>query len=107
MSEPDCTDVCEVVIAKLQSLGFKISDESDHSDILEALDKVKFAKNGGRNWECYLLSEDDIKEVAERKGISLEGIDFEDVIHYIKKGIEWALDNRDEIIADAIRQAGR
>ncbi|MDP2755500.1 MAG: hypothetical protein Q8P40_14075, partial [Nitrospirota bacterium] len=60
-----------------------------------------------RTWDCYTLSEDDIKEVAERKGMNLEGIDLEDVISSIKKGIEWALDNRDEIIEEGIRQAGK
>lgn len=39
MSEPDCTDVCEAVDSRLRRMGFKISDESDHTDILEALDK--------------------------------------------------------------------
>jgi hypothetical protein len=58
-----------------------------------------------RTWDCYTLGEDDIKEVAEQKGLLLEGIDLEDVISSIKKGISWALTNRDEIIADAIRQA--
>lgn len=57
-----------------------------------------------RTWDCYTLGEIDIQEVAAQKGIDLEGIDLEDVIHYIKKGIEYALDNRDEIIQDAIRQ---
>lgn len=58
-----------------------------------------------KTYECYTLSVDDIKEVAERKGLELELRDIDDVVHYIKKGIEWALDNRDEIIEGAIRQA--
>ena len=57
-----------------------------------------------KQWECYTLILGDVEAVAEHKGIDLEGIDLEDVFHYIKKGIEWALDNRDEIIEDAIRQ---
>lgn len=57
-----------------------------------------------KQWECYTLILGDVEAVAERKGLDLEGIDLEDVFHYIKKGIEWALDNRDEIIEDAIRQ---
>jgi hypothetical protein len=44
MSEPDCTDVCERVDSTLRKMGFKISEESDHTDILEALDKVEFIK---------------------------------------------------------------
>ncbi len=57
-----------------------------------------------RTWNCYTLSELDIQEVAEQKGLSLEGIDLEDVISSIKKGIGWALDNRDEIIEVGIQQ---
>lgn len=55
-----------------------------------------------KTWDCYTLSKDDIQEVAEAKGIDLEGVDIEDVIHYIKKGIGYALTNRDEIIESAI-----
>ncbi len=62
-------------------------------------------KEQGDTWHCYTLCMDDIKAVADRKGLSLEEIDLEDIIHYIKKGIECALDNRDEIIEMAIRQA--
>lgn len=68
---------------------------------------LKLLAKSEKTWDCYTLSELDIQEVAEGKGIVLEGIDLEDVIHYIKKGIEWALDNRDEIIEEAIRQAGK
>lgn len=57
-----------------------------------------------RTWGCYTLSEEDIKEVADRKGIDLNGIDLDDTIYYIKKGISAALDNRDDIIEEAIRQ---
>lgn len=60
-----------------------------------------------RTWDCYTLSELDIQEVAEQKGLSLEGIDLEDVISSIKKGIGAALTNRDEIIEEGIRQARR
>jgi hypothetical protein len=58
-----------------------------------------------KTYECYTLSIDDIKEVAERKGLDLELRDLDDVIDYVKKGIEGALDNIDEIIEQAIRQA--
>lgn len=60
-----------------------------------------------RTWGCCTLSEDDIKAVAERREMSLEGIDLDEVIHYVRKGIEAALDNRDEIIREAIGQARR
>lgn len=59
-----------------------------------------------KTYECYTLCEADIMHVANRKGISLDNIDLDDVVHYIKKGISWALDDvRDEIIEDAIKQA--
>ncbi len=45
MSEPDCTDVCETIMSALHSLGFKISDDSDHTDVLEALYQCKLVKN--------------------------------------------------------------
>lgn len=81
-------------------------------EILPAVDKMVgmlrvLNPDMERTWDCYTLSEGDIKNVAELKGISLEGIDLDGVIHYIKKGIEWALTNRDEIIEDAIKQASR
>lgn len=65
---------------------------------LKVLDKSK------KQWECYTLELGDIEAVAEHKGLDLEGIDLEDVFHYIRKAIPWALDNRDEIIQDAIRK---
>ncbi len=58
-----------------------------------------------KQWECYTLLLGDVEAVAERKGIDLEGIDMDDVMHYVKKGISWALDNRDEIIELAIHQS--
>ncbi|MFH0903923.1 MAG: hypothetical protein V1854_01875 [Methanobacteriota archaeon] len=58
-----------------------------------------------RTWDCYTLCEDDIKEVAKQKGLSLEDKDLDEVIRYVKKGISWGLDDiRDEIIENSIRQ---
>lgn len=45
MSEPDYSDVYEVVMMKLGGMGFKISDDPGHTDIMEVLDKVRFVKN--------------------------------------------------------------
>lgn len=40
-----CSDVCEIVHQKLIELGFKINDsDEDHTDIIEALEKVRFVK---------------------------------------------------------------
>jgi len=45
MSGPSCTDVCEIIIDGLKSLGFKIGDDEDHTDIMEALEKCHLVKN--------------------------------------------------------------
>lgn len=66
---------------------------------------LKLLAKSEKTYECYTLCREDIEAVAERKGLELELRDIDDVVHYIKKGIEWALDNRDEIIEGAIRQA--
>jgi len=44
MSEMSCSDVCEVVTMRLKRLGFDISDDPDHTDVLEALGCIKFVK---------------------------------------------------------------
>lgn len=44
MSDVSCSDVCEIVIWRLKALGFDISDDPDHTDVLDALDNVKFIK---------------------------------------------------------------
>lgn len=43
--QTSCSDVCEIVHQKLNELGFKIDDnDEDHTDIIEALKKVRFVK---------------------------------------------------------------
>jgi len=44
MSGPGCSDVCEAVHERMNQLGFRFSDDEDHSDILEALNKVEFIR---------------------------------------------------------------
>lgn len=63
---------------------------------------LKLLDKSEKQWQCYTLVKGDIEAVAEHKGLDLEGIDLEDVIYSIRKAIPWALDNRDEIIQDAI-----
>lgn len=58
-----------------------------------------------RTFDVYTLSQEDINAVAEHYDQPLEGLDLDDVAHYINKGIHAALDNRDEIIREAIRMA--
>jgi hypothetical protein len=45
MREPDCTDVCEIIISHLKSLGFKISDDVNHTDIINALNKCSITRD--------------------------------------------------------------
>ncbi len=43
--QPCCSDVCEIVQRRLTELGFKIdNDNGDHTDMIEALEKIKFVK---------------------------------------------------------------
>lgn len=39
-----CSDVCDVVIARLNELGFALGDEGDHDEILAALDQCRLAR---------------------------------------------------------------
>jgi hypothetical protein len=40
-----CSDICEIVHIKLNELGFKIDvNNEDHTDMMEALEKVRFIK---------------------------------------------------------------
>ncbi len=84
---------------------FWFDSEATLISSMYAIYRVLLAKTE-KNYECYTLLDDDIQAVADRKGLDLDGIDLDDVVHYIKKGISWALDDyRDEIIEDAIKQA--
>lgn len=47
MSSPDCTDVCEIIISQLKALGFKISNNEDHTDVINALNKCSLIKDIG------------------------------------------------------------
>lgn len=43
--KPGCSDVCEIVHERLILLGFKIDNNNeDHTDMIEALEKIKFVK---------------------------------------------------------------
>lgn len=43
--QPSCSDVCEIVHKKLSELGFQIDEsDEDHTDMIEALEKVRFLK---------------------------------------------------------------
>lgn len=103
------TDAEDALAAKKKLIGTnpEVPERMTINGLIATVDgKIwEIDKEEGDTWQCYTLCMDDIKAVADRKGLSFEEIDFEDVVHYIKKGIEWALDNRDEIIETAIKQA--
>jgi hypothetical protein len=93
---PSCTDVCEVVRTMLGGFGFKFDDTEDHTDMLEALAKVRFVltqpKKGERVWPLWNLTEETIRAVAKKNGLSLTGRDFDEIARVTKKGIDAALD---------------
>ena len=63
-------------------------------------DKEKSEKN---TWCCYEICKDEIIHIAEKKGIEVDKIDFDDVIRYVKKGVSWALDDVwEQIIEESI-----
>jgi hypothetical protein len=60
-----------------------------------------------KSYPVYDVTEDGIKDVAERHELSLKGVDLDDIAHYVQKGIEVAIaDVREQIIKEAIRMAG-
>lgn len=76
MSEVSCGEVCDEVLARLHTLGFEISDDPDHTDVLEALDKVTFVKDEGTviitvktliTPEAFEKLEDKLKELLEKE----------------------------------------
>lgn len=59
-----------------------------------------------KEWCIYSICEDDIKGVAKERGLDIEGIDVDDIVYYIRKGVAWALDDVwEQIIEEAIKQA--
>ena len=55
------------------------------------------------SWCCYEICKDEIIHIAEKKGIEVDKIDFDDVIRYVKKGVSWALDDVwEQIIEESI-----
>jgi hypothetical protein len=70
MSGPSCTDVCEIIIDWLRSLGFKISQEEDHTDVINALE------------ECHLVKD---KPCPEQSIIAI------DVLQFMRDNLEWAV----------------
>ncbi len=58
-----------------------------------------------RTFPVWILSESDIRGVAERFGLSLEGLDLDLVVHHFKKGFMPMVESWDEVLKRAIEQA--
>ncbi|MGB8216289.1 MAG: hypothetical protein WCE94_03215 [Candidatus Methanoperedens sp.] len=58
-----------------------------------------------RTFPAWILSESDIKGVADRFGEDLEGVDLDLVVHHFKKGFMPMVESWDEILKKAIEQA--
>ncbi len=57
-----------------------------------------------RIWHLWDLTQDTIEAIAKRKGLSLEGKDFDEIARLTKKGIDAALDFVwEEAVLNAIR----
>ncbi len=95
MSSPDCTDVCEIVHTLLAGLGFEISDDEDHMDIIEALSHCKLVREqpeAEKIWHLWDLTQGTIDAIVKEKGLSIAGKDMDEIARKAKKGIDAALD---------------
>jgi hypothetical protein len=61
--------------------------------------------NMERTFPAWILSESDIKGIADRFGLSLEGVDLDLVVHHFKKGFMPLVESWDEVLKKAIEQA--
>ncbi len=59
----------------------------------------------GDKWIVKELTTDHIEAVAALHKISLKGVDLEDVAHPVRKGVDAALYNWDDIVLEAIRNS--
>ncbi len=103
--EPSCSDVCEIVHDRLLMLGFDIDpSEEDHTDIIEALSKVKFVREDDeRKWCMWTLSMADIEIVARNHNLSLIGRNIDGIARSVQKAFEWGMnDVWEEAIFSAI-----
>ena len=60
-----------------------------------------------QKWTVRELTMQNIRDVAEYRKLSLEGVDILDVVSSVEKGVDVALDNWGQIIEEAILNAGR
>ena len=62
-----------------------------------------------KEWVCWTLSRKGIDAVAWRTGVdpkSLSDRDYEEVVRLFRNGLGAALDDWQEMLAEAVRQAG-
>jgi len=59
-----------------------------------------------KRWQVKELTMQEIRDVAEYKGLSLEGVDVLDIVSSVERGVDAALDNWGQIITEAIRNTG-
>lgn len=108
MSLPDCTDICDIIIQQLTDLGFKVSDDEDHTEMIEQLARCKLVREHPvgeeKTWPLWNLTQGTIEAIAKQKGLSLVGKDLDEIARLTKKGIDAALDFVwEEAIEGAIR----
>ncbi len=108
MSLPSCTDICEIIIQELTSLGFKVSDDEDHTEMIEQLAQCKLVRlhpiGEEKIWHLWDLTQSTIEAIAKQKGLSLTGKDLDEIARITKKGIDSALDFVwEEAIENAIK----
>ncbi len=58
-----------------------------------------------RTFPVWILSESDIKGVAERFGLNIEDLDVDLIVHHFKKGFMPLVETWDEVLKKAIEQA--
>ncbi len=106
MSTPDCTDVCEIIIDQLKALGFNVSQDEDHTSMIEQLALCKLVREPGpgeREWPLWNLTEETVKAIAKKKGLSLAGKNLDEIARQAMKGMAWAVDDVwEEVIENAI-----
>jgi hypothetical protein len=67
------------------------------------VDEIEATENS-REWVCWILSKEDIDWVAKKNGIK-EGSskdEYEAIARQFRKGLEWAMDDWEEILETAI-----
>ncbi|MFZ2410636.1 MAG: hypothetical protein WAW23_03610, partial [Candidatus Methanoperedens sp.] len=90
-----------------RALGFNVSQDEDHTSMIEQLALCKLVREqvpGEKEWPLWNLTERTIRAIAKEKGLSLTGKDFDEIARVTKKGIDAALNFVwEEAIENAIK----